>query len=272
MTYVPPLYPTTIPSITDLPNRVDDVDWLEAARYNELKKELRAVQTELGTLPKGTYATVKARLDDVAADLGIGITGLENLVVNGNFELWTAGVSVAPDGWASAGAGVQTDREGTEIKIGTYSAKVTWGGSGTSQLYQQLHAEKAIGFWKSRTATLSCWVKTSVGGNAVSIGFSDGMVESNAYHTGGGGYELLTVTKTMASNAVVIQIANKIQDTGVAYFDSNFVVEGSVPFAFSPRALSRGGTITVEVDETKFSHKIPIIIGGTLYYIMLTTS
>lgn len=63
MVYVPPLYPTDIPSLTDLPDRVDDVDWLSAARYNELKKELRAIQIELGTLPKGGFESVKARLD-----------------------------------------------------------------------------------------------------------------------------------------------------------------------------------------------------------------
>ena len=63
MTYTPPKYPAEIPTTTDLPNRVDDVDWLSAARYNELKKELRACLIELGTDPAGAYATVKARLD-----------------------------------------------------------------------------------------------------------------------------------------------------------------------------------------------------------------
>lgn len=67
MVYVPPKYPSEIPSAEDLPNRQDDVHWLYAARYNELKKELRAALTELGTLPKGTYADVKTRLDDLEA-------------------------------------------------------------------------------------------------------------------------------------------------------------------------------------------------------------
>jgi hypothetical protein len=31
-------------------------------------------------------------------------------------------------------------------------------------------------------------------------------------------------------------------------------------------------TPTAEVDETKFSHKIPIVIAGSTYYIMLTAS
>jgi len=62
MAYVPPKYPDEIPTIEDLPNRQDDTDWLVAARYNELKKELRAALIELGVLPKGTHADVAARL------------------------------------------------------------------------------------------------------------------------------------------------------------------------------------------------------------------
>lgn len=66
MSYTPPKYPAEIPTQTgetpDLPNRIDDLDWLYAARYNELKLELIAVMTELGVLPKGSYADVAARL------------------------------------------------------------------------------------------------------------------------------------------------------------------------------------------------------------------
>lgn len=67
MAYTPPDYPSTIPGTTDLPDRVDDIDWWYAARYNELKKELRAVMIELGVLPKGGSADVAARLDAMGA-------------------------------------------------------------------------------------------------------------------------------------------------------------------------------------------------------------
>ena len=75
MTYVPPVYPTTIPTAGDLPDRVDDVDWLFAARYNELKKELRAALTELGTTPKGASADVAARLATLAPKASPVFTG-----------------------------------------------------------------------------------------------------------------------------------------------------------------------------------------------------
>lgn len=82
MVYVPPKYPAEIPTIEDLPDRVDDLDWLYAARYNELKKELRAALTELGTLPKGEYADVKTRLDaGVGGDVYGPASAVDNRVV-----------------------------------------------------------------------------------------------------------------------------------------------------------------------------------------------
>lgn len=65
MSYIPPEYPSTIPGTDDLPDRTDDIDWLEAARYNELKKEILAIMNELGVLPKGAHASVRARLDSL---------------------------------------------------------------------------------------------------------------------------------------------------------------------------------------------------------------
>ena len=63
MAYTPPEYPAAIPDeVTDLPDRLDDIDWIEAARYNELKKEIVAIMTELGTDPAGSSTDVKTRL------------------------------------------------------------------------------------------------------------------------------------------------------------------------------------------------------------------
>lgn len=57
-----PLYPTALPDNSDYPNRSDDVDWIYAARYNEIKNELIAICAELGVSPSGASATVVARL------------------------------------------------------------------------------------------------------------------------------------------------------------------------------------------------------------------
>jgi len=63
MPYTPPKYPDAIPDETDLPDYTDDVSWCTAKVINDLKKELRAIMIELGNNPKGSYASVRARLD-----------------------------------------------------------------------------------------------------------------------------------------------------------------------------------------------------------------
>lgn len=59
-------YPTAIPNTTNYPNRTDDVDWLYAERYNEIKNEVIALCTELGISPSGGSATVLIRLATLA--------------------------------------------------------------------------------------------------------------------------------------------------------------------------------------------------------------
>ncbi len=108
MAYVPPVYPAALPTQTgptpDLPDRVDDLDWLYAARYNELKKELIAALTELGTLPKGSFADVKTRLAALVAANRIDVAGVKfpatqvpsadaNTLDDYEEGTWTMGVS-----------------------------------------------------------------------------------------------------------------------------------------------------------------------------------
>ena len=82
MSYSPPKYPTSIPDqVTDLPDRTDDIDWIEAWIYNYVKKELVAVMTELGTDPAGTEATVAARLTAIEAS-GVDESVIMNIYLN----------------------------------------------------------------------------------------------------------------------------------------------------------------------------------------------
>lgn len=92
-------YPTAIPNTTNYPDRTDDVDWIYAARYNEIKNEVIALAKELGVSPSGSQATVVARLnltlqnlsEDTTPELGgemdcgeftIGFTEKANVVVS----------------------------------------------------------------------------------------------------------------------------------------------------------------------------------------------
>ncbi len=58
-----PKYPTSIFNDTDYPDQVDNTDIVYSKLINALKEEMQAGFAELGTLPKGAYASVKARLE-----------------------------------------------------------------------------------------------------------------------------------------------------------------------------------------------------------------
>ena len=65
------IYPNAIPDNANYPDRADDSDWVYAARYNELKNEVLATLAELGALPKGDSASVRARLDYTGPEEGL---------------------------------------------------------------------------------------------------------------------------------------------------------------------------------------------------------
>lgn len=64
-----PLYPTSVFSDANYPTQVDNTDTVYAALINALKEEMQACFNELGTLPKGLHASVKARIEALEAQL-----------------------------------------------------------------------------------------------------------------------------------------------------------------------------------------------------------
>ena len=59
----------------------------------------------------------------------------------------------------------------------------------------------------------------------------------------------------------------------IGFNEKDIPVLNEVLRSLDKRISTIDGTVpTAEVDETKFSHKIPIVIGGVQYYIMLTAS
>jgi hypothetical protein len=162
-----------------------------------------------------------------AAQTSLTISGLGgNLLQNSDFETWSAGSSAAPDGWTITGTGSTVAREGTEIKIGTYSAKVV-SDSSSASIYQLFHTAKGIAYWKGRKITFSCLVKTA----GTKIGISDGVDTTLSSAVVGAGFELLTVTATIGASATQVGVFCYIPtNSTTSYFDGAMCVEGtSVP-------------------------------------------
>ena len=63
-------YPTTLDTFTN-PTSTDTLDSAtvpHATQHDNINDAVLAIETELGTLPKGTFASVKARLVAQASD------------------------------------------------------------------------------------------------------------------------------------------------------------------------------------------------------------
>jgi hypothetical protein len=167
-------------------------------------------------------------------------TNPTNLLSNGDFECWSAGTDEAPDGWTLTGSGASVAKETTIIKMGSASAKVTRAGYNCS-LNQAIHAVKGIEYWKGRTIILGVWVYATVADRA-RIYIGDGVGASvSTSHSGGSGWEFLTITRTISSSATEVKIFCQVVtgDTS-AYFDGAMCVEGSSAFAFSPKPAEEG--------------------------------
>lgn len=172
--------------------------------------------------------------------LGTGIFGSGQLFDNGNFEDWFVGTTSAPDGWTKSGADSTVAREGTTIKIGTYSAKLTRVGT-DCYLNQAIHADKGIAYWQGKTVTFSAWVYATVADRARLVIYDAGSptnYTNSSFHTGGSTWQLLTVTRTINADATSVNCWLQIvTDNTSAYFDGAMLVEGSyaVPYADKSR-------------------------------------
>ncbi|MBI3089254.1 MAG: hypothetical protein HYY96_01185 [Candidatus Tectomicrobia bacterium] len=177
----------------------------------------------------------------------------------GDMEDWSNGTSSAPDQWTLSGAGATIARDGTNYKIGTYSAAVTRVGT-DCQL--QLDAGPWIGgtgYYRSRVFTLGAWVRATVASRA-RIAIDDGVAtQASSYHTGGSSWEWLTVSIT--ADAAATQILTELHlltGNTTAQYDGVTLVEGTTcPPASSIRGVGASGSIVgtmIAVNTIKGTH------------------
>jgi len=176
--------------------------------------------------------------------LGDGSVNPTNLVLNGDFENWSAGTSVAPDSWSL----FANDPPGSVaknisvVKIGTSSVAVTSAGVHTA-LGQGISAEKGTAYWQGRTLTFSCWVWCNAPGVAGLMLNDDTTDFWSTKHTGDSTWQLLTVTGAMGPAATGVQVQLAVGEGAIAYFDGAMLVEGASTFAFADKPASEATVV-----------------------------
>ena len=203
------------------PNAITDE--VVAARGSTLTLDTRldVSLNEDGTLKTsgvlGGYATTTQLLG------GIGGT---NLITNDDFLLWPSGDSSVTDGDVLAGTGVAIARTGTALadtnrKIGDFAALVT---RGTTDATLTRTVLTGTAFTRSNWiiglyAAGGAWVKCSTV-NAARLAIYDGVgYTTSAYHTGGGAWEWLAVTRPVNVSADRLSLICQVNNSAVgAYF------------------------------------------------------
>jgi hypothetical protein len=130
-----------------------------------------------------------------------------------------------PEGWVfSRGSGVRSD---VQKKLGLYSCALTMLTMNESEpsaaAYQNIPNYKD---YIGKTVRLGAWVYATEAQQA-RLFLSDGVQESDIYHSGVAGWEfLVTPPMTVQGNATQLQVVFFTYSTTVAYVDGVIVVEG----------------------------------------------
>lgn len=215
--------------------------------------------TDEVVLARGTTLTLDTRLDVSLNEDGtlktqptlatitqlLGGLGSVNLVQNDDFLVWPDGDAAAPEGYTLAGTGAACARAGTGLgdtsrKVGDFCAKLTRGTTDLTLVRSILGAAAfaRADFLKSRYAAGGAWVKCATP-NIARVAIYDGAGTAvSAYHTGGGTWEWLPVTRQINAAATVLQIIPQVNNSAVAaYFaglscaiiDSNLSLPHELP-------------------------------------------
>ena len=145
----------------------------------------------------------------------------EQTIANDGFETWTGG---SPDSWATSSSGTMSQESGTaNIYEQGYSLRFARL-SGTPNFYQDLT-------WSSSLQSKKCTLRGGVKAGSASLArifIDDGIdISRSSFHSGGGGFEVLSVLKTMGTAATRLRVGGELNwggtagTIGSAFFDWN---------------------------------------------------
>jgi hypothetical protein len=159
----------------------------------------------------------------------MGGLGAVNVIRNDDFQVSPDGDAAAPVYWPLTGAGASVARTGTGLgdtsrKIGDFAAKVTRAGT-NCYIENALLSGTAFtraDFLKGKYVAFGAWVKCS-SPNIARLTVYDGIgSSSSSYHTGGGTWEFLAITRQIDSSATQIAVRGVV-DTS----DGNAIFSGA---------------------------------------------
>lgn len=217
--------------------------------------QIAALSIVAGVIDNLTITAAKiANLTINAGKFDIDDVAWSNLLTGGGYESWSAGASAAPDAWTLTGAGATIARNGTNVKgMGLYSVDVTAALNTATDLAQSLTVSSTVNATlRGRAVTFTCYVKAGAASRAF-LKIDDGVgTTSSSNHSGGGTFELLSVTRTLDASATKCECSVEISSGAsiTVTADDAMLVPAETPLAFSLNFLDKALAISNYQDQT----------------------
>lgn len=194
----------------------------------------------------------------------LGTAGGLNFIRNSSLEIWLAGTSVAPTGWTLTGSGATVARDSTNKKVGTYSAAITRVGNDCYLSQNLVTLFGPVEWWQGKRVTFGTWVRASLSSRA-RLHINDGTATSSSnYHSGGSGWEFITVTRDISGSATQVEVRLAV-DSGntTAQFDGAILVLGGGIQEFVPGLLDFASLDVAQTVPTPWAFTFPVgNVGG----------
>ena len=207
--------------------------------------------TKSGSFTPGslTKEYFRALTDSPAKNAGTTIAA-----VTADYEGTVRPITTTYDIGAFEATASTVTREGTIKKSGTYAVKLTNGLNQDAVLYQNMYTALGGVLSRGRSVTLFMWVYATVA-SRVQIRIKDGGdIETaySSYHTGSSTYELLSVTKTISSDATYVYVEPYITLGSVVsgYFD----LASTVATTVTPGLVAYSAISSTNLTSEKASH------------------
>lgn len=176
----------------------------------------------------------------------------KNLLANSEANIWPngsdSGANQPAAHWTKIGSAIiECVTGGKRTK---FSQKVTYSGSGTDGLRQSM-LPSHDGSFDGVEVSACAWVKATSTG--VTIGIEDGGAAGNtdsSAHSGGGDWELLTLTHTIQADSTKLDFICEITSTGNFQLNQPTVVFGAIPHQETVPSEIIEGTIQWPVSGT----------------------
>jgi hypothetical protein len=164
-----------------------------------------------------------------------------NLLTNGGFEIWQRGNGpftndggYSADRWYLSGTSMTVSRVASPVDtLGRYAASVAVAGSNPIQYFAQLTED--VSQLRGKTVSFSIRVSSTVA-NKIRAYYVDTVEAWSSYHTGGGTWQTLTITRTVPPGAtgLIVGVTIDAGAPGTYYLDNAMLVVGSQPADYAP--------------------------------------